>query len=217
MAELAAKVSSEVKNENSTFMRTKDPLRRRFIVVTTGYDNLLEESFKQYVRDFHVISYTARGTQQGKFLHERYLSSTSVQSPEYINSPNNYNGLADGNPVILKLPGTVDADPRFAITEDDYFDYLTNRELTNLLPAVITGKLKASNHLFLGYSPCSWNLRALLYRIWEEQRRSYRESWAILDQSQSLDEYFWRACNATIVRSDLKDYINGLRARLQSL
>ncbi len=217
IAELAAKISAEAKNESSTFLRTKDSLRRRFIVVSTGYDSLFETAFKQVVRDFHVISYVARGMQRGKFLHLRYINSNPNNRPEYINSPNDYNGLADGNPVILKLPGTVEnIEPSFAITEDDYFDYLNNRELTSLLPAVVTGKLKGSNHLFLGYSPCSWNMRALLYRIWEEQRRSYRESWAILSKSQAMDETFWRACNVTIVHSDLSKYIEGLRGRAQT-
>lgn len=218
IAEIAAKVAAEAKNESSTFLRTKDPLRRRFIIATTGYDSLFEKAFMSAVRDFHVISYTARGTQKGKFLHLRYINSNPYSQPEYIHNPNQYSGLADSNPIILKLPGTVEAaDPRFAITEDDYFDYLTNRELTSLLPAVITGKLKASNHLFLGYSPCSWNMRALLYRIWEEQRRSFRESWAVLSESQTMDETFWRACNVKIIHSDLSKYIEGLRARAQAL
>lgn len=214
IAELAAKVTEEAENENATFLLTKDSLRRRFIVATTGYDNLFEEAFKKAVRNFHIVSYTARGAQPGKFLHFRYVNSNLDSPPVYITSPNDYSGLADGNPVILKLPGTVETvDPRFAITEDDYFEYLTNRELTNLLPSVITGKLKASNHLFLGYSPRSWNMRALLYRIWEEQRRNFRESWAVLSDPKSLDVTFWRACNVTIVTSDLDKYIEGLRAR----
>jgi hypothetical protein len=217
LAAMAAKVSAPPANSDQPFLRTKDSLRRRFIVVTTGYDNLLESAYRQTVPDFHVISYTARGNQKGKFLHSRYVGSVPDNAPVYINSPNNYTGLADGNPVILKLPGIVESpDPRFAITEDDYFDYLTNRELTSLLPAIVTGKLKNSSHLFLGYSPISWNMRALLYRIWEDVRCYYGKSWAVLDKSQILDEFFWQVCNVTIVRSDLREYIEGLRARLQN-
>ncbi len=216
LAEIAKKISDEAKNDDSTYLRTKDPLRRRFVVVSTGYDNLFETAFKQIVKNFHVISYVARGTQRGKFLHLQYSDTGANRQPEFINSPNDYNGLADGNPVILKLPGTVEnVEPSFAITEDDYFDYLTNRELTSLLPSVITGKLKVSNHLFLGYSPCSWNMRALLYRIWEEQRRSYRESWAVLSETQTMDRTFWIACNVKVIHGELSKYIEGLRARAQ--
>lgn len=215
IAGLAAKVVEESNNENSSFLLTKDPLRRCFLVVTTGYDNLFEEAFKKTLRGFHVVSYTARGRQPGKFLHRKYSDLGAESYAEYINVPNSYNELADGNPIILKLPGTVESqDPRFAITEDDYFEYLTNRELTNLLPVAITGKLKASQHLFLGYSPCNWNMRALLYRIWEDRRSSLRESWAVLNDSETLDETFWRACSVTIVHSDLNRYIEGLNARV---
>lgn len=221
IARLAAKVAAETEKEKSTlekstFLRPTNFSRRRFIAVSVSYDNLFEAAFKSEVKDFHVVSYTARGKQRGKFLHQRFAGGQLAAAPDYIGSPNDYNGLADGNPIILKLPGMVeDVAPNFAITEDDYFNYLINSELTSLLPAVITDKLKASNHLFLGYSPRSWNMRALLYRIWEDQT-TFRESWAVLDDTHAIDETFWLACNVTIIRSGLKEYVEGLNGAIES-
>jgi hypothetical protein len=157
IADIALKVAEEGKKESSTFLHcVKDSLLTRFIVVTTGYDNLFESAFIDRVRNFHVLSYTARGTDKGRFLHVEYADSKPSSTPVVISSPNDYNGMADNNPIILKLPGTVEtSSPSFAISEDDFFDYLTNRELTRLLPSVITGKLKKSSLLFLGYSVMS--------------------------------------------------------------
>lgn len=199
---------------NQSYLRTTDSLRRRFLIVTTNYDNLLERAFKNLVPNYHVISYVARGQDPGKFLHSRYADSRLDGSPVLITSANDYKGLSDEYPAILKLPGTVESiEQRFAITEDHYSDYLTHRELSGLLPSVLTGKLKRSSHLFLGYSLRDWNMRALLYRIWEEQKPTY-ESWAVLPVPQAVDEKFWQACDVEIIREDLKDYVADLSARL---
>ena len=217
IAEMAARAVAESRLEKSNFLLTRDSLLRRFVVVTTGYDNLFEKAFAAAVGDFHVVSYAARGDQRGKFFHLRYAGGAPAPGgPPLIGKPNNYGALADGNPVILKLPGTVEsADPRYAITEDDYFDFLTSRELPSLLPSVVAGKLKGSNHLFLGYSPFSWNMRVPLYRIWGNQR-SFRKSWAVLSETETLDETFWKACGVTVVRSDLKEFVAGLRAAVEA-
>ena len=216
IAELAAIISDEAKKgKDSTYLRTTDAALRRFIVVSTGYDSLFETAFKQIVKNFHVISYVARGDEKGKFQHILYSDSNPGSRPEFISSPNDYTGLADGNPVILKLPGMIQ-NMNLAITEDDYFDYLSKKELTTWLPAVITDKLQRSNLLFLGYSPCSWIMRGLLYRIWGRNQSDIRQSWAVLSQSPSLEEKFWEVCQVTIINSELRSYIEGLRARAQT-
>jgi CHAT domain/SIR2-like domain len=199
---------------HKSFLKTNDSLLRRFLIVTTSYDNLLERAFKDLVPNYHVVSYVARGQEHGKFIHTKYVDFHLDDEPKFINSPNDYKGLLDENPIILKLPGTVEAiEQRFAITEDHYSDYLTHRELGGLLPSVLTGKLKRSSHLFLGYSLRDWNMRALLYRIWEEQKPTY-QSWAVLPVPLEIDEKFWKACEVEIIREELKDYISALAERM---
>jgi hypothetical protein len=136
-----------------------------------------------------------------------------------IDSPTDYRGFADEDPIILKLPGALDLltyEHKFAVTEDHYFDYLTHKDLASLLPPQLTSKLKRSNHLFLGYSLRDWNWRALLYRIWEHQKPSY-ESWAIDPQPHDIDEKFWEVCDVDIIRSNLKEYIEGLSERVHRI
>ena len=83
----------------------------------------------------------------------------------------------------MKLHGAVQRsrpfnEDNYVITEDHYVDYLIRPEISQLLPCVVNERLKNSHLLFLGYSLADWNLRAILRRIWSEQKLEYG-SWAI--------------------------------------
>lgn len=200
--------------QDKKLLRTTDPLRRRFLIVTTNYDHLLESAFENIVPNYHVLTYVVRSNQRGKFLHLTFAGRQEVGN-RLIESPNDYKELAGEDPVILKLPGAVEAnDARFAITEDHYADYLTYQNLADLLPPQLEGKLKRSSHLYLGYSLRGWSLRTLLYRIWQDQRSTYAESWAVHPDPPGLDEDFWDASDVEVIKADLKRYIDGLSARM---
>ncbi len=171
----------------------KDDVTRRFLIVSSTYDNLLEKAFKQTLDRFHVVSYIAHGDYQGKFRHIAYAKAgpgaeAMPQAPAIVEVGNTYGALYDNAPVILKMPGTVGdgAGLRFAITEDQYLDFFSRRELASILPSQLLTKLRNSNHLFLGYNVREWSLRALLYRIWEDQKAPLA-SWSVQDQmSQTM-------------------------------
>jgi hypothetical protein len=207
----------------------QDPLRQRLVIVTTSYDNLLETAFNQAVPAYHVVSYLAKGGDQGKFLHCKFSKGVFDATPvrrftEVITDGSDYRAFAedkDYDPVILKLPGSLehgDATHRrsVAITEDHYFDYLTRRELSSLLPTELTSKLRWSSHLFLGYSLREWNLRALIFRIWDERKPGY-PSWSIHQGEDATEEQFWQAFGVQPLAAQLPDYLDGLRARLERL
>lgn len=199
-------------------LRAADPLLRRFIVVTSSYDDLLEREFNKSIESYHVVAYIATGKQRGRFQHYMVRGGRAEQ-PTLIEIPNAYRGFTDQSPVIIKLPGTLDTtnfDHRFAITEDHFFDYLTHKDLTELLPSELTSKLKRSSHLFLGYCLRDWNLRALLYRIWDEQKPS-RQSWLVHPRPQEADEKLGEACDIEVIQADWQDYISALRERIEAI
>lgn len=215
-------------------IKKDDPTRQRFVVVTNNLDNLLESAFRTELSSYHVVSYQARGGEQGKFLHSKFLRASDGQWRrqlcEVVENGEDYPGFAhasDVDPIILKLPGTLDLlDARrkfdFAITEDHYFDYLMRKEVSTLLPAAILNKLRRSSNLFLGCSLHGWNLRALLYRIWDNQRPP-RKSWAVIRKESApapqvnLEKQFWAACKVERVPADLPDYVAELNARIESV
>ena len=201
------------------YPRTDNPFRRRLVIITTNYDDLLESAFRQAGEPFHVISYMAdtdKPDQRGKCWHWAPESE-----PKLIESSNDYPGLSQDNyPVVVKIHGAVDRSnmdyDSYVITEDHYIDYLTRADISNLLPVPLPAILKRSNFLFLGYSLRDWNLRVILHLIWREQKLNY-ESWAIQANPQRLDQKFWAKRGVEILDAPLKDYIAALKQRLQSL
>jgi hypothetical protein len=201
-----------------------DLVRRRLVIVTTNYDDVLERAFRKEREPFHVVSYMAdmaRSEQRGKCFH---WPSTSNR-PRLVDKPNKYRGLSgDTHPVIVKIHGAIDRMtiiPRdrldsFVITEDHYIDYLTRTDISNLLPQPLPSILTTSNFLFLGYSLRDWNLRVILYRLWEAQRVNY-PSWAIQLRPQVLDQKFWAKQGVEVLEVRLEKYIKELNKHLQDL
>ncbi len=191
--------------------------RNQLILVTTNYDDVMESAFRAVNQLIDVVAFIAEGENRGKFVHLPFDGSKSI----LIEKPNEYLGLSlEQRPVILKIHGAVDRrDPdgdSYVITEDDYIDYLTRSDISNLVPKTLAAKLKKSNFLFLGYGLRDWNLRVILHRIWGEQKLTYK-SWAIQLNPPPLDQEIWRKRDVDIIGVRLEDYIAALDERIQAL
>ncbi|HLG18168.1 MAG TPA: SIR2 family protein [Blastocatellia bacterium] len=211
-----ARLPSLMREKN--YPRSEDPLRRRLLVVTTNYDDILERAFEQAGEPFHVVSYLAdmaKPEQCGKFLHRGPEGACRL-----IEAGNEYEALiADQHPVLLKIHGAVDCASSeydsFVITEDHYIDYLTRTDISSVLPVPLPAILKKSHFLFLGYSLRDWNLRAILRRIWREQKVDYK-SWAIQLDPEEMDKKFWKYRDVEIHNQRLEDYVVALSRRLDA-
>jgi hypothetical protein len=193
-----------------------DSMRRRFVIVTMSYDELLEQAFSKIVERFYVFSYIADGGDQerGKFFRTLYQKGAPNNSL-IVDADNKE--LTDELPVILKLPGTsgfFNAKIRFAITEDQYVDLLTTRELTSILPSQVMTKLRGCHHLFMGYNVSDWNTRGMLYRIWEKHEPPYQPSWVVHEGLPEFERKYWEACRVDIIKEHLAQYVAELNARL---
>ena len=183
------------------------------LIVTTNYDDLLERAFKEAQEPFDLLSYVAEGEHRGKFLHIRPDHTSIV-----IEKPNEYQGLSlENRSVILKANGFVDRTPfeqdSFVITEDNFIDYLTRVSIRNIVPTVLTAKLRRSNYLMLGHSPGYWNLRVFLHLIWGEQKLTYN-SWAVQVDPDEMDSRIWETRGVSLFNMRLDDYVGKLSERL---
>jgi hypothetical protein len=186
---------------------------RHQLIITTNYDDVLEQAFHQAGEPFDLVVYVADGKDRGKFWH--YAPSGE---PRVIDRPNKYRGLSlEQRTVIVKLHGAVDRDDEerdsFVITEDHYIDYLIQTEITNLLPVPLPEKLKRCHFLFMGYALKDWNLRVILRRIWLDQQLNWK-SWAIEINPEEIEVQFWLKRNVDIIKVSLEQYIAGLGATL---
>ncbi len=199
-------------------LRAKGYISKYQLIVTTNYDDVLERAFRAADEPFDLVTYIATGENRGKFWHE---PPADAGQATLIERPNEYRGLAlDQRTVILKIHGAVnrlDSErDSYVITEDDYIDYLTRTDISNLVPVTLAAKLRKSNFLFLGYGLRDWNLRVILHRIWGQQTLNY-SSWAIQLNPLPVDQKFWSKRDVEVLNVDLATYIAGLCERVQAL
>jgi hypothetical protein len=121
--------------------------------------------------------------------------------------------------VILKVHGAVDRLDRdrdsYVITEDNYIDYLTRTDLSNV-PVTLAAKLRESHILFLGYSLRDWNVRAIFHRVWQQRRRGYK-SWAVQRAPEPMEQAFWLKRGVEIYDLDLEEYIAELERAVRTM
>jgi hypothetical protein len=181
---------------------------RHQLIVTTNYDDALEQAFTKANEPFDLVTYVAKGTHRGKFLH---CPPNGDARP--IEQPNLYRKLSlEERTVILKIHGAVNREDSdrdsYVITEDHYIEYLAQTDVSNLIPASLMAVMNESHFLFLGYSLSDWNLRVILQRIWGEQPFEEKfKSWAVQKKPSQLDERLWRERNVEILDVDLEDYV----------
>lgn len=184
---------------------------RHQLIVTTNYDDLLEQAFTAAGHPFDLVTYMSDGEHRGKFIHTDPEGRSRL-----IAIPNQYGELVlEQRPIILKIHGAVNrrhADGEgdsYVITEDHYIDYLTRTELANLVPVTLAAKLRKSHFLFLGYGLRDWNMRVILHRIAGEQKLTYK-SWAIQRHPTDLDQKFWDRREVDILDIDIEQYVTRL-------
>lgn len=192
------------------------------LIVTTNYDDVLEEALRAEGEPFDLVTYVES---DGCFVHTPHGEPPRVIEPgranEYTVAMAEDDDERLERTVVMKIHGAVDRQDAdadsFVITEDDYIEYLTRSDISRLFPVNLVTKLKNSHILFLGYSLRDWNLRVILHRIWGEQALSKKWTpWAIQWQPDPLEKEFWNMRGVRIVEVQLADYVAGLDAQLRA-
>jgi hypothetical protein len=194
----------------------------QLLMVTTNYDDLIEQALTEEGVEFDVIWYEAK---QNSAAHGRFLHRAPGKKPAAISRPNKYTRLPIvlERPAILKLHGCLDResalDDSYVITEDSYIDYLSGGDLAALIPIALWQRMTSSSLLFLGYSLSDWNLRVIFNRIWGT-RKLVGKSWAIQREPtdpkiSQIEQTLWdKRENVELVYCPLSEYVNELEARL---
>jgi hypothetical protein len=183
------------------------------LIVTTNYDDALEQALHDAGEPFDVVWYSARELEpHGLFMHKPH-----GEPPRPIERPNEYHLPVEEKTVILKIHGAVsrtdETEDSYVISEDDYIKFLTHTSLQQLIPSTLLAKLFTSHILFLGYSLQDWNLRVILHQI-ATQRDLSRDSWAIQKQVEEVDKTLWDYRDVHLHEVALDAYVDGLRGRM---
>jgi SIR2-like domain len=203
-------------------LQAKDQLLRGPpLILTTNYDDLLEQAFEAAGVPYDVVIYVADGKDAGKFRHQPPGKGEKAQ---LIKEPETYIQLdPTQRTVILKIHGFVDrghpdpedASDSYVITEDHYIEYLSRTDLDNLVPVKLLRRLRKCHFLFLGYSMRDWNLRAILHQIWADREQEY-DSWSVQIHADPLETKSWERREVQIFDMPLTHYLGGLHDYLST-
>jgi hypothetical protein len=185
------------------------------LLLTTGFDRLLEQAFGETDQELDVVLYLAFGRHRGKFLHLKANGESTV-----VEIPNAYTDLSSERTVLFKINGGIDARPErewesFVVSEDDYIDYLAQADISVVLPVTLAARLRRSHFLFLGYQLDEWSLRVFLHRMFGREKVAYR-SWAIGAASDEIEAELWRQRGIDTFDLPPEEYLARLRARVEA-
>lgn len=203
------------KHEPTSLHRFLARTMRRGIIITTNYDQLVEQAFSERPHDIVVHAVNAN-------LKERvWLKRWEDKKPTLV-APRTFAIGGEDRPLIYKMHGT--ADPRddvtdeYLITEDDYVDFLSRMSRQTALPSPVVEALMKSTILFLGYGLRDWNLRVVLNGVSRQvsarQPRNKRVlGWAIQHQVSRVEQRAWADRGVNVWQLPISDFI----ARLEEL
>jgi hypothetical protein len=197
-------------------LRTRSKTPTYPLIVTACFDSTLERAFAEAGEDIDLVSFIG-DAQRGYFQHR---SPNGARHD--ITEPNKYPDLDLGErPVLLKLYGGYES-KSFLITDDHYIDYLSHRDMAELIPSSLLRILRAddTNIWFLGYGLSLWNQRVILRRLWQEKLDlSGKPWWAIQAHPDPLDLRIWERYSVQAPQRAglrLEDYIADLDDRLRA-
>jgi hypothetical protein len=216
------------------------------LIVSTNYDDLLEQAFTDAGKPFDLVYYLAQGdpapvgeaalepAHEGEAREPAVRTASDVRrhlgrfvhvdadgNRVVITNPKKYEAFkrSENRIVILKIHGTAREKPHedsWVITEDHYIEYLTRTNINELFPVHLLNTLLYSHLLFLGYAMRDWNLRVILHRILK-QRGKGPESWAIQKVADELEKTLWRERDVNIQEVALKPYVEKLAQCLDTM
>ncbi len=195
------------------------------LIVTTNYDTLTEQAFKDAGRPYDLVIHpTDRKDVQASVLWWEHQATEPKALP-----PNQLIIDLKKRTVIYKMHGSVDRLQgkwdSYVITEEDYVDFLSRMTGQMAVPAQFMRHFSARHFLFLGYGLRDWNLRVVLKNL-KTARPSLESddgaddedlrSWAIQYHPSSLEEKLWNARHIEIYDVEINEFVRRLLAQKAS-
>ena len=179
------------------------------IVITTNYDVLMEQAFRQQGKPYDLIIYpTDNMEMKNGFLWWPH----GADAPKEVDS-NGFDIDLKTRSVIYKMHGTivpeVEEYNHFVISEDDYVNFLARLTQRTAVPSFIYPYLEDRRFLFLGYSLNDWNIKVILRRIHNDIPKTIKTNphYAIQYPVKEVDEILWRSRNVHIFNSKVDDFV----------
>lgn len=182
------------------------------LIVTTNYDDLVEQAFTEAGKPFDLVVHTTDRTLGDRLLWWAH----DAQEPKLVRATKLDIDLTTTT-VIYQMHGGVDrvkaARDQYVITEDDYVDFLTRLTKRTAFPSIFAEPFEDRHFLFLGYGLRDWNLRVVLNKVQRDlQRGQELTSWAIDAKPSSLEQRFWQDRGVEVFKMTIAEFLAQLDA-----
>lgn len=171
------------------------------LVVTTNYDTLIEQAFREAGHDYDLVVYP---TDRKDLANAVLWWTPGAAEPEAV-APNELLVPLNERSTIFKMHGSVDLSTEkfdsFVVTEDDNVEFLARVNSNTAVPAQFLDHCRDRSLLFLGCSIDDWHLRIML-KAWsrhvEQRRRDANadtiSSWAVQPKTGLSEIGLWQRC-----------------------
>lgn len=189
------------------------------LLITTNYDDLLEQAFRSQGRAFDLVIHPTDNNEEWGAAVAYWRHGAAA--PEFV-SPKRLQIDLSSTTVIYKMHGSIDRQElqreAYVITEDDYAEFLVRMAKQTAIPAIFAELFGRRHFLFLGYSLSDWNFRVILSKIERDLPRTAREelpSWSIQQRPSQLEQELWERRGVTIYDLPIKAFVEELERVLE--
>ena len=220
--------------------------KKPMLVITTNYDNLIEQAFDEYNHaNGHPIKYDVVATSANLLYYDEYqddapMPAGAVQlrreaaGPFMPRAPDDIVPDLSTTSLIYKMHGSVGDgqswEGGFLIAEEDYVRFLGRMQRGGLLPIRVTSEIikrrsrgaggpsePVYSLLFLGYGMKDWNLRVLLQELRIGTGRVGEEMhYAIMRDPDQIEVELLNKRGITAFDWDLKDFVSQIEPLLSN-
>ena len=175
------------------------------LIVTTNYDDLIEQAFEAIDKPFAVLVHPIEWKDRlGIVLFKEpddddYREVDMTDPPEFMT--NKYT-------LIYKMHGTCDvsSDVRdhFLITEDDYATFLHKMPT----PEDVLHMFRERRFLFLGYGLRDWNFRVMMVKLASQSPDpgKFQRAWAVQLKPTEEEVRLLMSRNITILKQSVDEF-----------
>ncbi len=186
------------------------------MIVTSCFDQVLEQAFIKADQPFDRISYIVEKDQKSIYFYQKFdhRQDGDKNTPIVIKDRRKISEIEETEqnwleerPVILRIYGPAGVDGvDWAVTEDYFIEHLMY-QISTKLPVTLWNKLSKNHLWFLGYGLSYWNLRSVLRQInsclpQKPEKRQFTW-WAIQESSTLLDKKLWVSNHVELLSGEI--------------
>lgn len=201
------------------------------ILISAGYDNLLESTFLAAGKRFVELASIMRRSKDYDIGHVLVSFSDNSQAPRVYPEEelSRLRLLENGYSVIYKIRGTCESGgsndtsinllrrDAMTLSESNYFSFA--RYADRIIPDYLAHEFRCRGFLFIGYRPKEWEDRLLVSALLEKRRNAQEPCYVIGNAPQTgekpklLESAFWEHRNVKQYHVDFREldaYLQGV-------